>query len=98
MTDESAARAAGVALTNRETQIAFWIGEGKTNHEIGLILSIGTRTVEKHVEHVLAKLGVENRTTAALRLRDDPALSALSARCMQSPGSADRERFRHAGP
>jgi DNA-binding CsgD family transcriptional regulator len=57
------------ALTERESQVAYWIAEGKTNGEIGVILGIGARTVKKHVEHILAKLGVENRTTAALRLR-----------------------------
>jgi DNA-binding CsgD family transcriptional regulator len=56
-------------LTDREAQIAFWMAEGKTNWEISLILGMGVRTAEKHVEHVLAKLGVENRTTAAVRLR-----------------------------
>jgi len=56
-------------LTDREAQVAFWMAEGKTNWEIGLILGIGVRTAEKHVEHVLAKLGVENRTTAAMRWR-----------------------------
>jgi DNA-binding CsgD family transcriptional regulator len=56
-------------LTYREAQVAFWLAQGKTNGEIGLILGIGTRTAEKHVEHILAKLDVENRTTAALQLR-----------------------------
>jgi DNA-binding NarL/FixJ family response regulator len=55
-------------LTARESQVALWLAEGKTNHEIGLILGMGTRTVEKHVENILKKLRVENRTTAALRL------------------------------
>jgi DNA-binding CsgD family transcriptional regulator len=56
-------------LTDREADVAFWIAEGKTNCEIGLILGMATRTVEKHVEHLLAKLRVENRTTAAIQLR-----------------------------
>lgn len=53
-------------LTVRETEVAFWLSQGKTNFEMGVILSISVRTVEKHVEHVLQKLDVENRTTAAL--------------------------------
>ena len=40
--------------------------QGKTNEEIGIILQVSARTVEKHLEHILAKLGVENRTAAAL--------------------------------
>lgn len=63
------ASAIGFDLTDREAQVGFWMAEGKTNSEIGLILGIGARTVEKHLEHILAKLGVENRTTAAVRLR-----------------------------
>ena len=53
------------ALTNREAEVLLWIGRGKTNREIGLILSMSPRTVNKHLEQVFRKLGVENRTTAA---------------------------------
>jgi DNA-binding CsgD family transcriptional regulator len=53
-------------LTPREAQVAFWLSQAKTNHEIGLILNIAPRTVEKHIEHVLKTLAVENRTAAAL--------------------------------
>ncbi|MGD9500256.1 MAG: response regulator transcription factor [Halothiobacillus sp.] len=38
---------------------------GKTNKEIGEILQISPRTVNKHLEHVFEKLGVETRTAAA---------------------------------
>ena len=57
-------------LTPREREVAVWLAKGKTNLEIGLILQAATRTVEKHVERILAKLGVENRAAAALALRD----------------------------
>lgn len=53
------------ALTNREAEVLLWIGRGKTNREIGLILSMSPRTVNKHLEQIFKKLGVENRTTAA---------------------------------
>lgn len=56
------------SLTERESQVAFWMAQGKTNLEIGLILGVGTRTVEKHVESVLRKLHVENRTAAAITI------------------------------
>ena len=42
-----------------------WITHGKTNREIGQILSMSPRTVNKHLEQIFRKLGVENRTTAA---------------------------------
>ena len=51
-------------LTAREAEVLHWIVEGKNNPEIGLILGISTRTVEKHVERVLPKMGVDNRASA----------------------------------
>lgn len=53
-------------LTPRETEIAHWLAAGKTNPEIAIILNSHPRTVEKHVEKILEKLGVENRTAAAV--------------------------------
>jgi DNA-binding CsgD family transcriptional regulator len=52
-------------LTPREREVLFWIAQGKTNGEIAVILSLSARTVHKHVEHILLKLGVETRTAAA---------------------------------
>lgn len=52
-------------LTRRESQVLLWIAQGKTNREIGQILELSPRTVNKHLEQVFRKLGVENRTTAA---------------------------------
>jgi DNA-binding CsgD family transcriptional regulator len=54
-------------LTRREAEILSWVAEGKTNCEIGVILSISDRTVGKHLERIYQKLGVENRTAAAAR-------------------------------
>jgi len=51
-------------LTDRETQVLFWLSRGKTNQEIAQILSMSPRTVNKHLEPVFRKLGVENRTAA----------------------------------
>lgn len=45
--------------------VLTWIAQGKTNYEIGVILGACTGTICKHVEHILAKLNVENRTAAA---------------------------------
>ena len=52
-------------LTERESDVLFWIAYGKTNREIGEILSMSPRTVNKHLEAIFQKLGVENRTSAA---------------------------------
>jgi len=54
-----------LGLTPREAEVLGWIAQGKTNYEIGLILGACTGTVSKHVEHILTKLNVENRTSAA---------------------------------
>ena len=54
-----------LGLTARETEVLTWIAQGKTNYEIGVILSACTGTICKHVEHILRKLCVENRTAAA---------------------------------
>jgi DNA-binding CsgD family transcriptional regulator len=56
-------------LTARENDVALWLAQGKTDREIAQILGIAKRTVEKHVEQMLRKLGVENRTSAAITLR-----------------------------
>ena len=52
-------------LTRREAEVLQWIVETKSNLEIAMILGISPRTVHKHVEHILRKLGVENRRAAA---------------------------------
>ena len=69
----AADRRAKERLTPKERQVARWLAQAKTNWEIGTILGISTRTVEKHVENLLRKLHVENRTAAALEIvRDSP--------------------------
>jgi len=57
-------------LTPRESEIAAWLTKGKTNREISLLSHVSVRTVEKHVERILQKLGVENRTAAVVALID----------------------------
>ena len=54
-----------LGLTKREAEVLTWITRGKGNYEIGVILGAKTSTVRKHVEHILSKLNVENRTAAA---------------------------------
>ena len=60
----AAGQARELGLTPREAEALHWISEGKSNPEIALLLRISPRTVHKHVEHILAKLGVENRLAA----------------------------------
>lgn len=54
------------ALTGREAEVLLWIARGKSNRDIGDILGLSPRTVNKHLEQVYAKLGVENRASAAV--------------------------------
>jgi DNA-binding NarL/FixJ family response regulator len=60
-----AARLADAALTPRETEVLSWLAKGKTNRDIGEILGTSPRTVNKHLEHIFEKLGVETRAAAA---------------------------------
>ena len=54
-------------LTRREAEVLRWVAAGKSDAQIGAILGISARTVQKHLEHAYQKLGVENRTAAAMR-------------------------------
>jgi len=56
-----------LCLTSREAEVLRWLSCGKSNREIGEILAISPRTVNKHLEQVFIKLGVENRAAAAAR-------------------------------
>jgi DNA-binding NarL/FixJ family response regulator len=52
-------------LTPREVEVLAWISSGKTDRDIADILGMRPRTVNKHLEHIYVKLGVETRTAAA---------------------------------
>ena len=54
------------SLTNREIEVLYLIGEGFTNPEISNVLSISPHTVKSHVIHILNKIGVNDRTQAAV--------------------------------
>jgi DNA-binding CsgD family transcriptional regulator len=54
-----------LGLTPREGEVLSWLSKGKTNRDIAQILGLSPRTVDKHLEQIYAKLGVENRTAAA---------------------------------
>lgn len=53
-------------LTDRETDVLRLLAHGKANKEVARELSIGEKTVKTHVSNILAKLGVQSRTQAAL--------------------------------
>ena len=66
-------------LTAREAEVLLWVSRGKTNRDIGDILGLSPRTVNKHLEQVFAKLGVENRATAAIQV-----VNMLQGGCVQA--------------
>ena len=57
--------AARFSLTAREADVLLWLSRGKTNRDIGDIVGMAPRTVNKHLEHIFAKLNVETRAAAA---------------------------------
>jgi DNA-binding NarL/FixJ family response regulator len=64
-----------LGLTQKEAEVLSWIARGKTNRDIGEILGSSPRTVNKHLEHIFEKLGVETRSAAVARAMD----------CMNNP-------------
>jgi DNA-binding CsgD family transcriptional regulator len=52
-------------ITTREAEVLLWLSRGKTNRDIGDILDMAPRTVNKHLEHLFRKLHVETRSAAA---------------------------------
>lgn len=67
----TAERIAGhFGLTPRQGEVLYWMAEGKSNEEIGLIIGAKTRTIAKHVEQIFDRIGVENRSSATRLCRD----------------------------
>jgi DNA-binding response OmpR family regulator len=64
-TDTPAEFSSALGLTSREGEVLSWLSKGKTNRDIAQILGLSPRTVDKHLEQIYSKLGVENRTAAA---------------------------------
>lgn len=56
-----------LGITPREAEVLSWVAQGKTNREVGMILGSSARTVQKHLEHIFQKIGVESRTAAILK-------------------------------
>jgi DNA-binding NarL/FixJ family response regulator len=57
----------GMSLTVREHEVLRLVATGKTNQQIGVMLAVSTRTAKAHVERIIARLGVANRTEAVAR-------------------------------
>ena len=55
-------------LTAREAEVLQWVAAGKTDRDIALLLACSPRTVHKHLQRAYAKLGVETRTAAVMRV------------------------------
>ena len=53
-----------LGLTSREAEVLYWLSNGKSNRDIADILGISYRTVDKHLEHLFGKIGVESRSSA----------------------------------
>ena len=67
-----------IDLTPREREVLYWVSEGKTNGQIGVILNASARTIQKHLEHIFQKLGVETRTSATVRAIEMGLLATIS--------------------
>jgi DNA-binding CsgD family transcriptional regulator len=72
-------------LSPRQTECLFWVQEGKSSRDIGIILGVSHRLVERHVFRACHKLGVKTRLQAVIRARtlgliSDPPRPARSTR------------------
>lgn len=57
-------------ITERQLECLFWVQEGKSATDIGGILGLSGRTVEKHISKVCGHLGVKTRVQAVVRARE----------------------------
>ena len=73
-------------LTPRETEVLSYLASGKTNRQIAKELHLSLSTVKRHLERILAKLKVSDRTQAAVR--------AVEMGLLHPPGSQESKRNR----
>jgi non-specific serine/threonine protein kinase len=64
--DRTQAGASPGPLTRREQDVAVLVARGMSNGQIAAVLVISARTVEKHVQHIMNKLGVSTRAQIAI--------------------------------
>ena len=55
-----------LGITARQAEVLVWLARGKTNRDIADVLGVSPRTVNKHLEAIYTKLGVENRSAAVV--------------------------------
>ena len=60
----------GVVLSERELEVLDWVVRGKSNPEIGMILSLSSLTIKNHLQRIYRKLNVHNRVQAITRCRE----------------------------
>lgn len=58
-----------VRLSPRQVECLYWVQQGKSSRDIGVILGISHRIVERHVFRACSRLGVRTRLQAVLRAR-----------------------------
>ena len=67
---DPSARALVAALTEREREVAVLMTQGLTNNQIGTRLHLSLASVKSHLTSLFVKLGVDNRVSAAMIIRD----------------------------
>ncbi|PZQ60226.1 MAG: LuxR family transcriptional regulator [Phenylobacterium zucineum] len=72
-------------MSPRQVECLFWVQQGKSSRDIGTILGVSHRIVERHVFRACRKLGVRTRIQAVIRARslqliDDPPPRAAASR------------------
>ena len=77
-------------LSPREVQVLDWVARGKTNKEIGVILELSPRTVQKHLEHIYRKIHVESRTAAAAKAYELASMANAQTVAFSSSSLAHR--------
>lgn len=93
-----------LGLTRRQAEVLHWVAEGKTNSEIGAILSCSFFTVKNHLKGIFRHLGVPSRTAAAgCAYRAHIAAAEVSRSLASSPPAAspappDRKIVEHLHP
>ena len=58
-----------VSLSPRQIECLYWVQEGKSSRDIGVILGVSHRIVERHIFRACQKLGVRTRLQAVIRAR-----------------------------
>lgn len=58
-----------MSLSPRQTECLFWVQEGKSSRDIGIILGVSHRIAERHVFNACRRLGVKTRLQAVIRAR-----------------------------